>query len=275
MADDSVTPVPSVVTRKDALAAGLKYYFTGKPCPKGHIAQHYVGGGCIVCSRERTRVSNRESYRTNPEFRQKSLDTSRKRRERVRGDPEEQKKERTRKREAARKAREKPGVLAQEAEKMREYRKNPRVKKKIKAYKKKYAASPENRELINSAARAWRRVAKSDPARVEKERARGRRRIKDDPLGNRVRRHRYRAKIKGNGGRHTVKDIAHILSQQKYKCIYCFTVIRDAYEVDHIMPIALGGSNWPSNLQCTCRCCNRSKGAKHPFDFAKEKGRLL
>lgn len=40
-----------VMTRKEALAAGLKRYFTGKPCPKGHLVQHRIYGGCCECAR--------------------------------------------------------------------------------------------------------------------------------------------------------------------------------------------------------------------------------
>lgn len=39
------------MTRKEALAAGMKVYFTGKPCPKGHVAMRRVSGACCECSR--------------------------------------------------------------------------------------------------------------------------------------------------------------------------------------------------------------------------------
>lgn len=38
-------------------------------------------------------------------------------------------------------------------------------------------------------------------------------------------------------------------------------------EIDHILPIALGGTSEPGNLQILCAPCNRSKGAKHPSDW--------
>lgn len=39
------------VTRKEARAAGLKRYFTGAPCSKGHVAPVYVlSNNCVVCS---------------------------------------------------------------------------------------------------------------------------------------------------------------------------------------------------------------------------------
>src|SRR6478736_6623936 len=41
-----------IVTRADATDAGLKRYFTGKPCPKGHIAERYLSkGNCVACLR--------------------------------------------------------------------------------------------------------------------------------------------------------------------------------------------------------------------------------
>lgn len=41
----------------------------------------------------------------------------------------------------------------------------------------------------------------------------------------------------------------------------------DKPEIDHILPIALGGTSDPGNLQILCAPCNRSKGAKHPSDW--------
>lgn len=37
-------------TRKEALAAGADQYFTGKPCPHGHISMRRVSGACCGCS---------------------------------------------------------------------------------------------------------------------------------------------------------------------------------------------------------------------------------
>lgn len=41
------------MTRAEASAAGLKRYFTGKVCPKGHISERRVhNNGCVQCERE-------------------------------------------------------------------------------------------------------------------------------------------------------------------------------------------------------------------------------
>ena len=42
-----------LLTRADALATGRKRYFTGKPCPAGHIAEKTVKNGCILCEIDR------------------------------------------------------------------------------------------------------------------------------------------------------------------------------------------------------------------------------
>ena len=86
-----------------------------------------------------------------------------------------------------------------------------------------------------------------------------------------------RALIRGNGGTHTEEDIERILQDQKCRCAECGISIKDraTRHVDHIMPISLGGSNDPYNLQILCAFCNLSKGASHPFDFARRQGRLL
>jgi 5-methylcytosine-specific restriction endonuclease McrA len=55
-----------IIGRKAAKAAGLKTYFTGKPCKRGHIGPRYVSrGNCVQCDNRR----NRESYRNNLEAR--------------------------------------------------------------------------------------------------------------------------------------------------------------------------------------------------------------
>lgn len=44
-------------------------------------------------------------------------------------------------------------------------------------------------------------------------------------------------------------------------CAYCATT-GGPFEIDHIVPVALGGSNALRNLTVACPPCNRSKGAK-------------
>lgn len=68
--------------RSEAAALGLKFYFTGRRCPKGHIATRYVNGtACTACSslyREKNRAkaakAAREWRKNNP---QRQLDMSR------------------------------------------------------------------------------------------------------------------------------------------------------------------------------------------------------
>ena len=45
-----------VISCKEAKAQGLKRYFTGKSCKRGHIAERYVTGGCVICSQEDCRT---------------------------------------------------------------------------------------------------------------------------------------------------------------------------------------------------------------------------
>lgn len=85
----------------------------------------------------------------------------------------------------------------------------------------------------------------------------------------------YKARKKGAEGRHSGQDVKRIYRLQRGKCACCSRTLAGGYHVDHVMPLALGGSNWPSNLQLLCKACNLSKGAKHPLDFAKLIGRLI
>src|SRR5260370_26795666 len=53
-----------VISWKAAKAAGLKYYFTGKSCKRGHVDFRYVTcRHCVVCSR----IYSAQWYQDNPE----------------------------------------------------------------------------------------------------------------------------------------------------------------------------------------------------------------
>ena len=51
--------LPSIISRDEARALGLKRFFTGKPCKRGHVAERWAcgggGGECVECSLENGR----------------------------------------------------------------------------------------------------------------------------------------------------------------------------------------------------------------------------
>lgn len=52
-----------VIRCKDAKVLGLKRYYTGKPCIRGHTAERFVNGGCVICSNEDQRRLHGEVQR--------------------------------------------------------------------------------------------------------------------------------------------------------------------------------------------------------------------
>lgn len=88
--------------------------------------------------------------------------------------------------------------------------------------------------------------------------------------------HRNRRARKRNAeGSHTAADIQQLLTLQRKKCAVCHTSITKGYHVDHVIPLAMNGSNDKYNLQLLCAPCNISKKAKHPVNFMQERGFLL
>lgn len=69
-------------------------------------------------------------------------------------------------------------------------------------------------------------------------------------------------------------DIDSMLDRQRWKCATCEKKLSD-YHVDHIVPIARGGTGEPGNLQILCPTCNMKKGAKDPIEWANLNGKLL
>lgn len=52
----------------------------------------------------------------------------------------------------------------------------------------------------------------------------------------------------------------------QYRCEYCQKELQDQlYEIDHIIPLSLGGSNTAENLAMSCARCNRNKGSRTVF----------
>lgn len=79
-------------------------------------------------------------------------------------------------------------------------------------------------------------------------------------------RHTRRARNKNAEGTYTDSDIQRLFDEQEGRCCYCgitlFWSIPYDIHIDHIQPLARGGTNYPDNLALSCADCNLSKGDK-------------
>ena len=70
-------------------------------------------------------------------------------------------------------------------------------------------------------------------------------------------------------------DLAEkLLELQRHRCAVCAERL-SSYELDHIIPLYLGGPHCDSNIQLLCPPCNRLKSYKPPEVFMREQGKLL
>jgi 5-methylcytosine-specific restriction endonuclease McrA len=76
-----------------------------------------------------------------------------------------------------------------------------------------------------------------------------------------------RARITGNGGRHSASDVQSQYARQAGLCFYCKRPVESLYHVDHFVPLARGGSNGPENIVVACPACNMAKHDKMPHEF--------
>jgi hypothetical protein len=151
------------------------------------------------------------------------------------------------------------------AEKVAEWR---ATSKSRKLHLKWYAANPEKHR------QRAKQLYWSDP---DKGRAAARAWVKNHPEKAKVIWAAQGARRKGAPGHFTAADIERIRKAQDNRCAYCRKPLGKNVQthIDHIQPIARGGSNDPRNLQLLCAACNMSKKAKDPIDFAQSLGLLL
>lgn len=98
---------------------------------------------------------------------------------------------------------------------------------------------------------------------------------KANPLKMRAATSRRRARVIAAQGSHTDHDIRRLLTLQRFKCACCAIGVKRKFHVDHIVPLAGGGSNSAENLQILCQPCNNKKYTKDLIEFMQPRGFLL
>lgn len=111
-------------------------------------------------------------------------------------------------------------------------------------YRKAYVL--ENRERVRE---SWRQYARDNRAAVT------------------ARSRRIKAARRGAEGAFSPSDIEGALKSQASRCYWCGADVSAGHHIDHLIPIARGGSNFPSNIVISCPTCNVSRGSKMPEEF--------
>lgn len=86
---------------------------------------------------------------------------------------------------------------------------------------------------------------------------------------------RNRRAINRATGKLSTSLAAKLFKLQRGKCACCGEPLGADYHLDHIMPLALGGSNTDDNAQLLRARCNLQKNAMHPVEFMRQRGFLL
>lgn len=267
-----------IISRQESLAAGLPRYFTGKSCKWGHVCERFVlESRCCMCLaarhkkyREENAAALSESKKNHYEKNREKLISSRKKYYKAN---KQKCLETTRRSESLRKDYyaslkkkwyEDNKVSLAEVGKLRyENNKEAYLARNKEYYKK-------NKKQISVATKKYREENKAKLTEGQK------RWYEKNYDKVRINTRNREERIKLAGGTHVLADIKNIFTMQRGFCAACYEKIKGKkYHVDHIKPIALGGDNWPSNLQILCPPCNMSKGAKPTEEFYAERGFLL
>lgn len=235
MADDDLAYDGPIVTLQEATRLRLRFYFTGKPCARAHLAQRKVSDrSCLVCKR----INKRDAYRRDPEkFRAECA-------RRWRRNPEQ----------------------SRERSRVKNLERYHRLKLDD-AYRERLNEYGRRRRSDNIEARreqSARSARKRRQERLDEMRARGR-----------ANQQRRRAAKRGAEDSCTAKEIEALRSVAGKRCAHCGVKASKPLTIDHIKPLARGGAHSIRNIQFLCSSCNSSKNARDPIEFARSVGRLL
>lgn len=268
MAEITVYYEGPIVSKVDAVAAGLTHYFTGIPCKHGHIDQRFVStGACRACVRSR---NNTPRARAVAKLWRQSEGARESKRRRRKSDAAK-----ATAREYQRRRRQTPEFQAA----LRGYRTKYYPLPKHKAYREAFQRSPaqkarsfayRQRPEVKAAIRARQQTEEYKAAQLAyRQSEKGRstlaaRRASD--AGRRTIRvgiTRRRARERGASGEFTAEDEAKLRERQK-KCHICgkrFTKA-DPATLDHVIALADGGTNGPGNIALAHNSCNIRKAAR-------------
>ena len=281
MADQSI---PQIITRKQAKELGLKRYFTGKPCKRGHVCERRVRDSkCVECDKLRDNKRQPQKAALLRKMRKEEPDAFREYEKNIKSKGSRGNKEKI-KLKNAKWRKNNPEKVAEQKRKYYEKHKVDISEKKkaerianplvVRAKRKKYV--DDNKERMNLLRKVWKAKNPDKDKEISK-----RSRTKNADQVRQSKRNR-KAKIRGAKGNVSAKAVADIMSKQKNLCPYCKTKIsvtpkpkEKKAHLDHINPLCLGGEHKIENLQWLCFSCNSSKGGKHPDDWARRNGLLL
>jgi 5-methylcytosine-specific restriction endonuclease McrA len=125
------------------------------------------------------------------------------------------------------------------------------------------AARGEARRLALLAKPKKERVVLTDAERAERKREE-----------RRNWKHRRRALLAGQECKATPSQIRKHCEKAKGICFYCRRKFK-SLTVDHIVPMAKGGTHTLDNIVFACHACNSEKRDLDPAEYAKSHGMLL
>lgn len=182
-------------TLSGARALGTKQYFTGNPCPKGHVCPRFTSNqGCQLC----LNLQSAQWLEKNQDYNKARCSSW------AKNNPEKNR-----------------------ARSFRWYHANP-----------------------------------------DKARTSSRESYRKHPQSKKFSARKRRAKLKRAQGEHTPQDIVKLYIWQRGKCYWCKKRLPPKFHIDHMFPLALGGTDDLGNLCLACPNCNLHKSNKRPEDFA-------
>lgn len=86
----------------------------------------------------------------------------------------------------------------------------------------------------------------------------------------------YRARRKNAPGKLSKDIVDRLMVLQRARCAACRSNLKKTgHHLDHLVPLARGGTNEDSNVQLLCPRCNCAKRHADPIEWAQRNGRLL